>query len=65
MGMRFLKLYLIGYFVLLLGAAWALWDSGILRQIPGIWIAMGVVIAVGLGIMLAVVSSRPPITTRQ
>ena len=65
MGMRFLKLYLIGYFVLLLGAAWALWDSGILRQIPGIWIAMGVVIAVGLGVMLAVVSSRPPITTRQ
>ena len=65
MGMRFLKLYLIGYFVLLLGAAWVLWESGILRQIPGVWIAIGVVIAVGLGIMLAVVSSRPPITTRQ
>jgi hypothetical protein len=62
---KFLKLYLIGYFVLLLGAVWALWQSGILRQIPGVWIAIGAVIAIGLGIMLAVVSGRPAITTRQ
>lgn len=62
--MRFLRLYLIGYFVLLLGAAWALWESGVLSQIPGVWIAIGAVIAVGLGIMLAVASSRPAVTTR-
>lgn len=62
--MRFLRLYLIGYFVLLLGAAWALWESGVLREIPGVWIAIAAVIAVGLGIMLAVVSSRPAVTTR-
>ena len=62
--MRFLTLYLIGYFLLLLGAAWALWESGILGELPGIWIAIGTVIAIGFGIMLAVASSRPSVTTR-
>jgi len=64
-GMKFLSLYLVGYFVLLLGATWALWESGILSEIPGVWIAIAAIIAVGLGIMLAVASSRPAITTRQ
>jgi hypothetical protein len=63
--MRFLKLYLVGYFVLLLGAAWALWESGILDEIPGVWIAIAAVIAVGLGIMLAVSSGRPVVATRE
>ena len=63
--MRFLKLYLIGYFILLFGAAWALWQSGVLRQIPGVWIAIGAVIAIGFGIMLAVASGRPAVTTRE
>lgn len=62
--MRFLTLYLVGYFILLIGAVWALWQSGILNQIPGVWIAIGAVIAVGLGIMLAVSSGRPAVTTR-
>lgn len=61
--MRFLKLYLIGYFVLLFGAALALWQAGVLDEIPGIWLAIGLVIAVGLGIMLAVASSPKAVTT--
>ena len=60
-----MRLYLIGYFILLVGAALALWRSGILRQIPGIWIAIGVVIAVGLGIVLAVSSTTSVVTTRE
>jgi hypothetical protein len=63
--MRFLKIYLIGYFILLLGAGLALWQSGILRQISGVWLAIGAIIAIGLGIMLAVASGRPAITTRE
>ncbi len=63
--MRFLKLYLAGYFVLLLGAVWALWESGILDEIPGVWIAIAAVIAIGLGIMLAVSSGRPVVATRE
>lgn len=61
--MRFLKLYLIGYFVLLFGAALALWQSGVLRQIPPIWIVIALVIAIGLGIMLAVASGAHVVTT--
>jgi drug/metabolite transporter (DMT)-like permease len=63
--MRFLKLYLVGYFMLLFGAVWALWESGILDEIPGVWLAIGAVIAVGVGIMLAVASGRPAVTTRE
>ena len=62
--MRFLKIYLIGYFILLLGAGLALWQAGILRQIPGVWLAIGAIIAIGLGIMLAVASGRPAVTTK-
>jgi hypothetical protein len=63
--MRYLKIYLIGYFILLLGAGLALWRSGILRQIPGVWLAIAAIIAIGLGIMLAVASGRPAVTTRE
>ncbi len=41
--MRFLKLYLVGYFVLLFGAVLALWQAGILDQIQGVWLAIGAV----------------------
>lgn len=63
--MKFMRLYLIGYFIVLVGAVLALWQSGILRQIPGAWIAIGCVIAVGLGIVLAVSSASPIVTTRE
>ena len=61
--MKFLKLYLVGYFILLIGAGLALWQSGILDEIPGIWLTIGIVVAVGLGIMLAVASSPRAVTT--
>lgn len=60
--MKFLSLYLGGYFLLVLGAVLALWQAGILDEIPGVWLAIGGVIAVGLGIMLAVASGRPAAT---
>ena len=62
-GMRFLKLYLVGYFVLLIGAGMALWQAGVLDDIPGMWLATGIVIAIGFGIMLAVASSPRNVTT--
>jgi hypothetical protein len=60
--MRFIHLYLIGYFVLVLGAVLALWKAGVLTRVSGTWIAIGVVIVLGLGIMLAVTSAKPTIT---
>ena len=61
--MKFLKLYLIGYFVLLIGAGMALWQAGVLDNIPGMWLAIGVIIAIGFGIMLAVASTPRTVTT--
>jgi hypothetical protein len=63
--MKYLQLYLVGYFILLVGAVLALWQSGLLRQIPGIWVGIGAIIAVGFGIMLAVASGKPEVTTRE
>ena len=62
LGMKFLKLYLVGYFVLLIGAGLALWQARVLDDIPPIWLGIGAVIAIGFGIMLAVASS-PRVTT--
>jgi hypothetical protein len=59
---RFIHLYLIGYFVLVLGAVMALWRAGILAHVSGMWIAIGTIIALGLGIMLAVSAGKPTIT---
>jgi len=60
--MRFVHLYLIGYVILVLGALAALWNGGILQRVSGSWIAIGLVIAVGLGVMLAATAGKPTIT---
>ena len=60
--MRFIHLYLIGYIVLIVGAGLALWKAGVLDNIGGVWIGIGLVIAIGLGIMLAVTAGKPEIT---
>jgi hypothetical protein len=60
--MRYVHLYLIGYFVLVIGALAALWYGGVLRQISATWIVIGIVIAAGLGIMLAISAGKPEIT---
>ena len=60
--MRFVQLYLVGYFILILGALAALWYGGVLQRISGTWIAIGLLIAVGLGVMLAISAGKPEIT---
>jgi len=60
--MRFINVFLIGYFVLILGVGLALCQSGVLARIAPIWIFIGVVIAVGIGIMASVSSGKPTIT---
>ncbi|HMB80938.1 MAG TPA: hypothetical protein VKI43_12760 [Vicinamibacterales bacterium] len=60
--MRFIHLYLIGYFVLVIGGVLALWKAGVLDHVSGVWVAIGVLIAVGLGIMLAVSAGKPTVT---
>jgi hypothetical protein len=60
--MRFVHVYLIGYFILVLGALAALWYGGVLQQLSPVWIVIGLVIAAGLGIMLAISAGKPEIT---
>jgi hypothetical protein len=60
--MRFVNVYLIGYFILLIGAVAALWYGGVLRHVSPVWILIGLVIAVGLGIMLSISAGKPEIT---
>ena len=60
--MRFINMYLVGYFILLIGAVAALWYGGVLRQVSPVWVVIGLVIAVGLGVMLSVSGGKPEIT---
>ena len=60
--MRFVHYYLIGYFLLLLGALLTLWQGGVLAQVPAGWLLTGLVVSVGLGVMLALLAGRSEIS---
>jgi uncharacterized membrane protein len=61
-GMRFIHLFLAGYFVFVLGIGLALWQTGVLGRMAPIWIGVGVLVAIGLGIMLSVRSGKPTLS---
>lgn len=63
--MRFIHLYLLGYFILIIGAGLALWQAGILARISGTWLAISAVIVIGLGIVLAVSAGKPTTITSE
>jgi hypothetical protein len=50
-------MYLVGFIILLGGIVAALWKLGILASIGMTWTLIGVAIAVGIGIMIAVSNS--------
>ena len=60
--MRFIHLFLAGYGILILGIALALWQTGALSRMPLIWIGIGTLVVIGVGIMLAVSSGKPAIS---
>jgi hypothetical protein len=55
--MRWTGAYFLGYVILLAGILAALWKTGVLQRIGTTWTIIGVVIAIGLGIMIAVANS--------
>jgi hypothetical protein len=55
--MKWSGLFLVGYAVFLIGALLALWKMGVLASIGPVWTAIGVIIAIGVGIMMSVASS--------
>jgi hypothetical protein len=60
--MSFVRIYLVGYVLLLVGALLALWQAGVLARLPRAWITISLVIAIGFGLMLAVASSPRAVT---
>jgi hypothetical protein len=52
--MKWVGMYLLGYVLLLAAVLLALWKTGILASIPPFWIGVGLLVAAGLGIMVAV-----------
>ena len=55
--MKWTGIFLVGYVILICGILAALWKLDILARIGVAWTLIGVVIAIGIGIMLAVSSS--------
>jgi hypothetical protein len=60
--MRSIHLFLVGYFVLVLGVGVALWQVGALSRVAPVWIVVGALVAIGVGIMMAVSSGKSTIT---
>jgi hypothetical protein len=60
--MRFVHFYLAGYFLLVIGALLALWYGGVLGRLSPVWVLIGLVISIGLGIMLSISAGKPEIT---
>ena len=52
--MKWAGMYLVGFVVLVGGLLAALWKLGILASIGTTWTLIGIVIAIGFGIMIAV-----------
>lgn len=55
--MKWTGIFLIGYLIFIAGILAALWKLGILADVGIAWTLIGVVVAIGIGIMLAVSNS--------
>jgi hypothetical protein len=55
--MKWAGMYLIGFVIVIGGVLAALWKLGVLARVDPIWIAIGVVIVLGIGIMISVTAS--------
>jgi hypothetical protein len=56
-AMKWTGIYLVGYLIMLAGIIAALWKSGMMARIGTTWTIIGLVIAIGIGIMIAVANS--------
>ena len=52
--MKWMGVYLLGYVLLIAALLLALWKTGVLASIGTFWIGVGLLVALGLGIMIAV-----------
>ena len=55
--MKWMRMYLAGYVMVLVGLIAALWKLGVVERVGPVWAVIGIVIAIGLGVMFSVSSS--------
>jgi hypothetical protein len=55
--MKWVQMYLLGYAIMIGGIVAALWKVGVLARVGAGWTAIGLLIALGLGVMIAVSGS--------
>ena len=55
--MKWMGMYLLGYVLFIVAILLALWKTGVLASIQPFWIGVGLLVAAGLGIMVAVANS--------
>jgi hypothetical protein len=55
--MKWASMYLVGYVIFVIGLLAALWKIGLLERVGAGWTAIGVIIAIGLGIMFSISGS--------
>ena len=60
--MKFINMFLAGYVILVAGVVLALWRLHVLQHMAAIWIVVGVLVAIGVGVMMSVSSGKPTIT---
>ena len=53
--MKWMRMYLVGHSIVLVGLLIAaLWRLDVLERVGPVWAAIGIVIAIGLGVMVSV-----------
>ena len=55
--MKWAGMYFVGFAILIGGVLAAMWKMGVLQNIEGSWIVIGIAILAGIGIMVSVANS--------
>ena len=55
--MKWMQMYMVGYAIVLGGIIAAMWKLGVIERVGPGWTAIGIVIAVGLGLMVSIANS--------
>ena len=55
--MKWMQMYMVGFVIVLGGVFAAMWKLGVIERVGAGWTAIGIVIAIGLGVMLSIGNS--------
>ena len=55
--MKWMQMYMVGFVIVLGGVIAAMWKLGVIERVGAGWTAIGIVIAIGLGVMVSIANS--------